>query len=157
MPRLISRASTIPTLLALTLALGWAWREVVHAQDAKSAVASKAVVVDDVAMSVYKDGEKPVGKVGLYFDGPTELCKSLVTGRFVIDPGKSPHPPHVHPDEEILIVESGRGSIFVEGKTTRVGPGSVMFSAPNVPHSITSDGPEPVVFYFINWLHKQGV
>lgn len=156
MPRFIPRTSAIPTLLALVLALGWAWREVVHAQEAKSLVGSKTVIVDDVAMSVYKDGEKQVGKVGLYFDGPTELCSSLVTGRFVIDPGKSPHPPHVHPDEEILIVESGRGSIFVDGKTTKVGPGSVMFSAPNVPHNITSDGPDPVVFYFMKWLPRQG-
>jgi len=156
MPRRLLHPSTLPSLLALSLAAGWAWREVVHAQEAKATIASKTVIVDDVAMSVYRDEGKPVGKVGVYFDGPTELCSSLVTGRFVIDPGKSPHPPHVHPDEEVLIVESGHGSIFVDGKTTKVGPGSVMFSAPNVPHNITSDGPEPVVFYFMKWLPRQG-
>lgn len=154
MPRLRVHPSIVPSLLALALAFGWAWREVVLAQEAKSIVGSKTVIVDDVAMSVYKDDGKTVGKVGVYFDGPTELCSSLVTGRFVIDPGKSPHPPHVHPDEEILIVESGHGSIFVDGKTTKIGPGSVMFSAPNVPHNITSDGPEPVVFYFMKWLPR---
>ena len=156
MPRRVFPLSILPSLLALALAVGWAWREVAHAQEAKATVRSKTIIVDDVAMSVYKDEGKPVGKVGLYFDGPTELCSSLVTGRFVIDPGKSPHPPHIHPDEEILIVESGHGSIFVDGKTTKVGPGSVMISAPNVPHNITSDGPEPVVFYFMNWLPRAG-
>ncbi|MDG3004027.1 cupin domain-containing protein [Paludisphaera mucosa] len=149
------RPSTVlPSLLALALAAGWAWREVAHAQEARPITTSKTVNVDDVAMSVYKDEGKPVGRAGLYFEGPTELCSSLVAGRFVIDPGKSPHPPHVHPDEEILIVESGRGEIFCDGKTMKVGPGSVMFSAPNVPHNISSSGPEPVVFYFMKWLPK---
>lgn len=154
MPIRIRPSTALPSLLALALAVGWAWREAAHAQEARERVTSKTVTLEDVAVSTYEDEGKPVGKIGLYFNGETELCSSLVTGRFVIDPGKSPHPPHVHPDEEILIVESGRGEIFVDGKTTKIGPGSVMFSAPNVPHNITSDGPEPVVFYFMKWLPK---
>ena len=83
-------------------------------------------------MSVFKDGDNPVGQIGLYVQGESPGCSSLVTGRFVIDPGKSPHAPHVHADEEVLIVESGHGEIICDGKTTKVGPGSVMYSTPNV-------------------------
>lgn len=146
----------LPLLLALSLALGWAWREAAHARERAPAIASKTVNLDEVSMSVYEDEGKPVGKIGLYFDGATEESQSLVAGRFVIDPGKSPHPPHVHPDEEILIVESGRGEIFCEGKTTKVGPGSVMYSAPNVPHNITNTGDEPLTFYFMKWIPRTG-
>ena len=150
------RSSTaLLALLALSLGLGWAWRETAHARERSAAVASKTVVLNDVSMAVYEDEGKPVGKIGLYFDGETEESQSLVTGRFVIDPGKSPHPPHVHPDEEILIVASGRGEIFCDGETTQVGPGSVMYSAPNVPHNITNTGEEPLTFYFMKWIPKK--
>jgi len=151
------RSSTlIPTLLALSLAFGWAWREVARAREGAATIASKTMILDEVSMSVYEDEGRPVGKIGLYFNGETEESQSLVTGRFVIDPGETPHPPHVHPDEEILIVESGHGEIFCEGKTTKVGPGSVMYSAPNVPHSITNTGEEPLTFYFMKWIPKKG-
>ena len=45
-------------------------------------------------MSLFKDQGKPVGQIGLYVQGESPACSSLVTGRFVIDPGKySPRPP----------------------------------------------------------------
>ena len=75
-------------------------------------------------------------------------------GRFIIDPGKSPHAPHVHDDEEILIVETGHGEIICDGKTTKVGPGSVMYSTPNVAHGINNTSNEPLTFYFVKWTPK---
>lgn len=148
-------ASTlIASLLAFGLAAGWAWRETVHAQAVQATTPSSTITLDQVSMTEYTDEGKRVGEVGIYTDGPTEDLAHLVTGRFVIDPKSSPHPPHVHPEEEILIVASGRGEIFCDGKTTKIGPGSVMFSAPNVPHSITNEGDEPLTFYFLKWLPK---
>ncbi len=153
-PSFLRKANVLPGLLALVLAVGWAWREAAHAREGKPLVPSQTVNLDEVKMSVYEHEGHPVGHVGLYVEGETQASSSLVAGRFVIDPGKSPHPPHVHPDEEILIVESGRGEIFCEGKTTKVGPGSVMFSAPDVPHNITNTEDEPLVFYFMKWTPK---
>jgi mannose-6-phosphate isomerase-like protein (cupin superfamily) len=74
-----------------------------------------------------------------------------VTGRFILQPGKTPHAPHTHVEEEVMIVESGTGEIFCDGKTTKVGPGSVMFTTPNVSHGITNTGSEPLVFYYVKW------
>jgi mannose-6-phosphate isomerase-like protein (cupin superfamily) len=149
-------STTLTALLALALGTGWAWREAAFAKERAALVASQTVNLDQVAMSVFKDQDKPVGKIGLYVQGETEASSSLVTGRFVIDPLKSPHAPHVHPDEEILIVESGHGEIFCDGKTTKVGPGSVMYSAPNVSHNITNTTEEPLTFYFMKWTPKKG-
>ncbi len=150
------RSTTLTTLLALALGSGWAWREVVHAKERAALVPSQTIGLDQVAMSVAKDQGEPVGKIGVYLDGETEGSASLVTGRFIIDPGKSPHAPHVHPDEEIMVIESGHGEIFCDGKTTKVGPGSVMFSAPNVSHNINNTGDEPLTFYFVKWVPKTG-
>ena len=48
-------------------------------------------------------------------------------GMCVLEPGSSPHPPHQHPEEEFMIVSSGTGEIFCAGKTTKVGPGAMMY------------------------------
>jgi mannose-6-phosphate isomerase-like protein (cupin superfamily) len=149
------RTSTwVASTLVLSLAFGWASRELAHARERAQVVTSQTIGVAEVKMSVFKDQGNPVGRIGLYLQGETPGCSSLVTGRFVIDPGKSPHAPHVHADEEVLIVESGRGEIICDGKTTKVGPGSVMYSTPNVPHGINNTGSEPLTFYFVKWVPK---
>ncbi len=150
------RRSTILTaLLALALGSGWAWREAAFATERAALLASQTIGLDAVSMAVAKDKGEPVGKIGVYLNGETEGSAGLVTGRFIIDPGKSPHAPHVHPDEEIMVIESGHGEIFCDGKTTRIGPGSVMYSGPNVSHNITNTGAEPLTFYYVKWLPKK--
>jgi mannose-6-phosphate isomerase-like protein (cupin superfamily) len=152
----IRPSSAIPTAMALALGVGWAWREAVHAREGAATVPSQTVTLDQVKMAGFKDRDQPVGQIGLYVSGDTPASTKFVTGRFVLDPGKTPHPPHTHVEEEVMIVEKGRGEIFCDGKTTKVGPGSVMFTAPNAPHGITNTGDEPLTFYFVKWAGKQG-
>lgn len=157
MPSILARfrpSSSIPSAIALALGLGWASREVAHAFDRAPGLASQVVNLDQVKMAVFKDQDAPVGHIGYYVQGESPGSSSLVAGRFVIDPGKSPHAPHTHADEEVLIVESGQGEIVCDGKTTKIGPGSVMFSTPNAPHGINNTGPEPLTFYFVKWLPR---
>ncbi len=105
-------------------------------------------------MKEYRYQEQPAGQIGLYVAGDTEASTKFVTGRFVLDPGKTPHAPHTHVEEEVMIVESGSGEIFCDGKTTKVGPGSVMFTEPNAPHGIVNTGSTPLVFYFVKWAPR---
>lgn len=142
------------TLIALALAAGWGAREVAFAVEKADEVASKTVNLDEVTMAEAKYDGTRRGEVGLYVQGETPASSDFVTGRFVIDPGKSPHPPHVHAEEEIMVIESGRGEIFCDGKTTKIGPGSVMFTTPNAPHSIVNTGAEPLAFIFVKWAPK---
>ncbi|MEO6809262.1 MAG: cupin domain-containing protein [Isosphaeraceae bacterium] len=149
-------SSVIPTTMALALGIGWASREAAFAQEQAEAVASKTVTLDQVKMSRFKDGEKPVGQIGIYLAGETPGSKDFVTGRFVIDPHQTPHAPHRHIEEEVMIVESGNGEILCDGKTTKVGPGSVMYTAPGVPHGITNTSDDSLTFTFIKWTSKGG-
>jgi mannose-6-phosphate isomerase-like protein (cupin superfamily) len=138
-------------ILTLALAIGWMGREIAFARMSADPVKSGTVNLDAVKMSVENYEGKPVGQVGIYFAGDTPASKKFVTGRFIIDPGKTPHAPHTHVEEEVMVVESGNGEIFCDGKTTKVGPGSVMFTAPNASHGIVNTGDAPLVFYFIKW------
>ncbi|MFO0910223.1 MAG: cupin domain-containing protein [Isosphaeraceae bacterium] len=148
------KSTRIALVLALILGTGWAAREVAFARERAAVLESTTVTLDKVTMAEFKDAGKPVGKVGLYVNGDTPGSTKFVTGRFVLDPGKSPHPPHVHDEEEVMVIESGTGEIFVDGKTTKVGPGSVMYTTPRSSHGIVNTGTEPIVFYFIKWIGK---
>src|SRR3954454_23375617 len=92
----IRPTTVILTVIVLFLAIGWTSREMAQARDRAAILGSQTINVDQVKMSVFKDQDTPVGQIGLYVQGESPGCSSLVTGRFVIDPGKSPHAPHVH-------------------------------------------------------------
>lgn len=94
---------------------------------------------------------EPFGDLTVYFDGSTEQLRSAVTGSLRLKPGMSPHPPHEHPEEEFMVVTEGNGEISVEGKVTKVGPGSVMYCAANKLHGILNTGKTPLLFYYFKW------
>lgn len=144
----------LPYAIALVLGLGWASREVALAAERAVPLGSATVSLGAVDMKEYKADDKPVGKLGIYLSGDTPASSKFVTGRLVLDAGQSPHPPHVHPEEEVMIIESGTGEIFCDGKTTPVGPGSVMYTTPQSSHGIVNTGDKPIVFYFIKWASK---
>lgn len=144
----------IPTLVALALAVGWTAREIAFARERAELVKSQTVTLEQVKMEDFENAGQPAGQVGAYVAGETPASTKFVTGRFVLPPGKSPHPPHRHPEEEVMIIESGNGEIVCDGKTTPVGPGSVMYTTPDAPHGIVNTGNEPIVFYFIKWESK---
>lgn len=94
---------------------------------------------------------QPFGDLRTYFDGPTGQLKSLNAGSLLLKPGMSPHPPHQHPEEEIMVITEGTGEISVEGKITNVGPGSMMYCAGGKMHGIVNTGSAPLLFYFFKW------
>jgi quercetin dioxygenase-like cupin family protein len=61
-----------------------------------------------------------------------------------------PHPPHQHPEEEIMLVTEGAGEITVGGQTYAAAPGSMMYCGGQGMHGITA-GPQGLTFYFYKW------
>jgi oxalate decarboxylase/phosphoglucose isomerase-like protein (cupin superfamily) len=96
----------------------------------------------------------PFGSQRLYCNGSTNGLKSLVIGSLILKPGEQPHPPHTHPDEEILLVTEGTGQITMNGKASSVGPGALMYVTPNYLHGILNTGGSPLTFYFVKWIAK---
>jgi mannose-6-phosphate isomerase-like protein (cupin superfamily) len=142
-------------LLALFLAAGWSIREAAFALEQAEQAKSGTIGLDQVTMADASDKGETVGKHGVYISGDTPASTKFVTGRFVLQPGKTPHAPHTHAAEEVMIIESGHGEILCDGKTTKVGPGSVMYTAPNAEHGITNTGDEPIVFYYVKWESRK--
>ncbi len=141
--------------LACVMAAGWSFRELAFALDGSKHVASATINLDQVEMATMSDKGQAVGKNGVYIAGDTPASNKFVTGRFTLPAGKSPHAPHTHAEEEVMIIESGHGEILCDGKTTKVGPGSVMYTTPNAVHGITNTGDEPIVFYYVKWESRK--
>lgn len=95
--------------------------------------------------------KQPFGDLRIYYEGPTEQVRSITAGSLLLKSGMSPHPPHQHPEEEFMVITEGTGEINVEGKITKVGPGSMMYCAGGHLHGIVNTGHDPLLFYFYKW------
>lgn len=95
--------------------------------------------------------KEPFGDLRIYFEGATDQIKSMTAGSLRLKAGMSPHPPHTHPEEEFMVITEGTGEILVDGKTTKVGPGSMMYCAANKSHGIKNTGSTSLLFFFYKW------
>jgi XRE family transcriptional regulator, regulator of sulfur utilization len=91
------------------------------------------------------------GSLRSFFKMRTATLEQLEVHVTTLDPGKSPHPPHRHPNEEMIIVRQGTVEALVSGEWKRVGPGSVIFFASNQLHGLRNAGSEQAVYHVINW------
>jgi oxalate decarboxylase/phosphoglucose isomerase-like protein (cupin superfamily) len=96
--------------------------------------------------------KEPFGDLRIYFEGPTDILKSMTAGSLRLNPGATPHAPHRHPEEEFMVITEGKGEISMEGKITKVGPGSMMYCAGNRLHGVVNTGKTPLLFYFYKWM-----
>jgi quercetin dioxygenase-like cupin family protein len=92
-----------------------------------------------------------LGSTRKFFQAPTATLDELECHVTTLNPGETPHPPHKHPDEELIIVKEGTVESLVNGQIKRVGPGSVIFQASNQMHSIRNVGQTPATYHVIKW------
>ena len=92
-----------------------------------------------------------VGAVRQFFRSPTATLDELELHVTTLNPGLSSHPPHKHPNEELVIIKEGTVEALVKGEWIKAGPGSVIFNASNELHSIKNTGTSPATYHVINW------
>ncbi len=92
-----------------------------------------------------------VGEVRQVFRGPTATLDELEMHITTLNPGMASHPPHQHPNEELIILRTGTVETLSNGVWTRLGAGSVIFNASNQWHSLRNVGDEPATYHVINW------
>jgi quercetin dioxygenase-like cupin family protein len=130
-------------------------REFVFASAAQSAVSTQTrkrpIHNRAISPEQAQTSQFPQGLVSVYLSGPTDQLKDLATGTWRIQPGKSPHDVHQHPEEELLIFAEGAGEIAIAGVRQPVKPGSVMYCAANIPHGVFNGPNSEMLFYFVKW------
>ena len=91
------------------------------------------------------------GESRQFFQAPTPTLDELELHVTTLNPGESPHAPHQHPDEELVIIREGTVESTVNGIVKRIGSGSVIFQASNQLHSLKNVGTTKAVYHVIKW------
>jgi quercetin dioxygenase-like cupin family protein len=82
---------------------------------------------------------------------PTRTLDELEMHITTLNPHTASHPPHTHPNEEMVIVKEGTLQAHVNGKEIVVPAGGVLFYASMQPHAVQNIGDTPATYYVINW------
>jgi quercetin dioxygenase-like cupin family protein len=81
------------------------------------------------------------------FDAPTPALGGFECHITTLNPGESPHAPHRHPDEELLILKEGTVEAMQEGRTNIVTAGGIIFEASNELHGLRNIGTNAATYY----------
>ena len=92
-----------------------------------------------------------VGEKRQVFDAPVATLDRLECHITTVNPGEQPHPPHQHPEEELMLVKEGTLDVVQNGVRTQVGPGSVVFNASNEMHGFKNVGDKPATYFVVKW------
>ena len=91
------------------------------------------------------------GEVRSVVRAPTVTLDELEMHITTLNPHTASHPPHTHPNEEMVIVKEGTLQAHVNGKEIVVPAGGVLFYASMQPHAVQNIGDTPATYYVINW------
>jgi len=112
------------------------------AEDAR--LSSKALPYDHLPVEKNGTNEfRPILSGQLHTGSYLEVHQTRLTA------GGMPHPPHHHLHEEMFLVRSGLIEATINGKSTRLGPGSVAFVGSNDEHGIRNPGPAPAEYFVV--------
>lgn len=90
--------------------------------------------------------------------GATPVHDNITCHASSLAPGYSPHPPHAHIEEELLIMLSGAAEIIIpanelgfESRTERLRPGDFVYYPAFQRHTIRNVGPGPATYTMFKW------
>ena len=95
--------------------------------------------------------ETKVGSSRQVVRAPTATLDELEMHITTLNPGQTSHPPHQHPNEELIIIKDGTVEALVNGEWKKLGAGSIIFQASNQLHGIRNVGTEPTTYHVVNW------
>jgi quercetin dioxygenase-like cupin family protein len=101
-----------------------------------AAIASKAYRFDD--MAVKAGGTDGANKTRSILKGVLHSGFALEVHETELPAGGSPHAPHRHLHEEMIVVLEGSVDFTVNGATTRLDPGSAAIAASNDLHGVSN-------------------
>lgn len=88
-------------------------------------------------------------------EGSTTALSYFEVHATTLQPGKAPHPSHVHADqEELIIVTEGQLKITIKGTGKVLTPGSIAYIMPGDEHGIENNGESDATYYIFKYKSK---
>ena len=110
----------------------------------KAKLASKVYVYEQLPVKVSGQNRQRAVLDGLLHGGT-----ALETHLTELGPGMAPHAEHRHIHEEMVCLQSGMLDVTIEGKTTRLTPGSLAIVASNEMHGWKNPSETERAQYFV--------
>ena len=133
-----------PLLWCIVIPVVWSLNA---AETSKSVTKSTVIDWAKLAVKPTKTGERRE-----LFDAHTLTLNNFEGHVTTIRPGEAPHPPHRHPDEEMILIKEGTLEVTINGATQRAGAGSVFFYASNDLHGMRNVGSTPATYYVFRFV-----
>jgi quercetin dioxygenase-like cupin family protein len=116
--------------------------------------ASAAAQKPPLASKTYAYEDLPVrasgpGRQRAVFDGVTGRGLGLEMHLTELPPGQAPHAPHRHVHEEMILIREGTMEVTINGRSSRIGPGSLAFVASNEEHGWRNVGTTRAEYFVI--------
>lgn len=89
------------------------------------------------------------GEVRSITQGTTPTGERVEVHETALNPGATPHDPHRHKHSEFWLIREGMVEITINGKSNRLGPGSVAFAASNDLHGIKNIGTGLATYFVV--------
>ena len=124
---------------------------------ARTALPRHFSAIHKLPMPLPEDSERGWRRFPI-FRGMTPAVDSMSCHAAVLSAGHSPHPPHAHRDEELLIVLDGEADLLVADKPDYAGAGAVRVKTGDFAyypagqhHTIRNPGKTPVTYMMFRW------
>ena len=86
------------------------------------------------------------------FDAPTATLRNFECHATTLNAGEVAHPPHRHPDEEIIVVKEGTIEVTLNGEAQHAGAGSVFFFASEDLHGMRNAGDARATYFVFRMI-----
>jgi quercetin dioxygenase-like cupin family protein len=91
------------------------------------------------------------------FRGTTANVPSLSCHASVLTPGSSPHPPHTHEEEELLLLLTGEVElVFAEDERSQLRPREFVYYPAGFAHTLRTTSAEPATYVMFKWRGAEG-
>ena len=85
------------------------------------------------------------------FDAPTPTLSNFECHITTLNPGESPHTPHRHADEEVMILKEGTVAAIQGDQTNIVEAGGIIFEASNELHGMKNIGTNRATYFVLKY------
>jgi len=86
-----------------------------------------------------------------FFNRPTSQLAQFEMHTTALNAGEESHPPHIHIQEEIILVLRGEVEMYINGDRHKASAGDVIFLPSRIPHGLTNIGEEQCEYFAFQW------
>ncbi|MCB1121146.1 MAG: cupin domain-containing protein [Verrucomicrobiae bacterium] len=120
-----------------------------------------STVIEPVKAASGQLGDKLMESIPVA-EGPTPDLQYMEIHYSILNVGRTPHPPHVHIEEEVLMIVNGEAELIVEDakgsnnlKRHAVKAGDFIYYPANWRHTIENTSDQEVVYLMFKWKNEE--